>query len=258
MEFTLINALGDQLSATPVIRALKTKLPNENIRIFEPSKPEIFKYNKYLNRGNGENGIRMYLNPPSERLGVSESYARQISKVLGWIDDPLIVPDPTPELFMQPEELDEFREYGGSRTVAINAHAHASVRRWPYFAELSEMLMNHGWKVYHVGSNDHTTLPCTRDFKGRLNIRQSASLLANVSRVVCPDTGVMHLAAAVGTPCVTVYGYVLTAPAYTTTRPINYDKPCSARCGQERCAMSDRCAKLDLTTVREVFAEVVR
>jgi len=258
MEFTLINALGDSLHATPVFRELHRRLPDENLRVFEPQKPEIFKYNPNLNRGNHENGVRMYLNPPSTYTRVVDSYAAQITAKLQ-LDPPLVVADATPELFLTEAERAEFAAFGDPKTLAINAHAHSSVRRWPYFAELSKLAMRAGWRVYHVGSGDHDDVPCTRSFQGQLTIRQSAALLANVSRVACNDTGIMHLAAAVGTTHVVPFGYVLTARPYLTTRVVGFNLPHeSPRCNQEHCAMSSRCAKLDKIHVRQVFSEVVR
>lgn len=255
MEFTVVNALGDGLATTPVLREYKRRRPEENVRVYQPSMPALFQNNKYLNRGNHENGRRLHL-PTSLAGRISASYAHVINRDLG-LD--LGTFDDTPELFLTDEERAQGFGVSTDKSVAINAEANWSTRRWSYFAELATMLLARGWSVYHVGADGTPPLPCTRSFHNKLKIRESAALLSRVGRVVCNDTGLMHLAAAVGTPCVTIFGYIRGEDrAYRTTRVVQAPTPCAAECRFTRCEKSDRCSRLDLLSVREVFAEVVR
>jgi ADP-heptose:LPS heptosyltransferase len=80
------------------------------------------------------------------------------------------------------------------------------------------------------------------DVGGRLTLRQLGRLLASAAAVVVGNTGPMHLAAAVGTPVVAVFGasdplrYAPTGPA---DRIVRVDLPCSPcnriRLPPERC-----------------------
>jgi len=44
------------------------------------------------------------------------------------------------------------------------------------------------------------------DLSGALSIRQAAAIIGELDALIAPDSGLMHLAAAVGTPCVTLFG----------------------------------------------------
>lgn len=254
-----MGGIGDQLCATAVMRELKRRLPAENLRIFEPYHPEIWRGNPYMNTGNHENGVRMHLDSPAGGERIAEHYADKIARKLKMA--PLPVADDTPELFLTEQERQEtFGLSPNPRSVAINGEAGWATRRWAYFADLAKMLMGRGWAVYHVGHDDSKPLPCTRSFFRQLTVRQTAVLLTRVARVVCNDTGLMHLAAAVGTPCVATFGHIPGSERmYRTTRTtVGCAQRCMPKCGYTQCKYSPRCAKLDKVPAREVFSEVVR
>jgi ADP-heptose:LPS heptosyltransferase len=86
-----------------------------------------------------------------------------------------------------------------------------AAKRWPYFPQLAECFDD----VVIVGTEDDL---CHRDgtvmhfphharrFVGALTLRQTAELLASVGAVVGNDSGLAHVAAAVGTPTVMLFG----------------------------------------------------
>lgn len=84
-------------------------------------------------------------------------------------------------------------------------------KRWPYFAQLSERFGD----VAVVGtSDDLRDAHChslrfpshVRCFVDRLSLRQTAELLASAGAVVGNDSGLSHIAGAVGTPTLILFG----------------------------------------------------
>jgi hypothetical protein len=84
-------------------------------------------------------------------------------------------------------------------------------KRWPYFAELAALFAD----VAVVGTGedlrraDGTSLefpPHARRFVDQLSLRETAGLLASCGAVVANDSGLAHVAAAVGAPVVMLFG----------------------------------------------------
>ena len=81
-----------------------------------------------------------------------------------------------------------------------------TAKRWPHFAELARRLPD----VAVVGTPDDlcgAPFPDhARSFVGKLTLRQTAELMATAGVVVANDSGLAHLAAAVGTPTLMLFG----------------------------------------------------
>jgi ADP-heptose:LPS heptosyltransferase len=86
-----------------------------------------------------------------------------------------------------------------------------AAKRWPYFPQLAERFED----VVLVGTaddlcqRDGTAMqfpPHARCFVDALTLRETAELLASVGAVVGNDSGLAHVAAAVGTPTVMLFG----------------------------------------------------
>ncbi len=94
-----------------------------------------------------------------------------------------------------------------------------------------------------------------RDWAGRLDLRELAELLGRAAVVVCPDTGVMHLAAAMGGRVVALFGPTApwrTGPHGGGHRVLRRELAC-APCFQRECP-TPRC--LGELTPAEVAAAV--
>jgi ADP-heptose:LPS heptosyltransferase len=78
-------------------------------------------------------------------------------------------------------------------------------------------LLSAGHRVIVTGSADETTLTgyvaggAARDLGGQLSMAQLAAVLGRADAVVAPNTGPAHLAAAVGTPVVSLFAPVVAA-----------------------------------------------
>jgi Glycosyltransferase family 9 (heptosyltransferase) len=81
-----------------------------------------------------------------------------------------------------------------------------AAKRWPYFPELAERIPD----VAVVGTRDD--LPARafpshcHSYVDRLSVRETAELLAAAGLVVGNDSGLCHVAAAVGTPVLMIFG----------------------------------------------------
>lgn len=119
-----------------------------------------------------------------------------------------------------------------SRQAALSAHGldlnrpvlafcpgaeYGPAKRWPaaHFAELGRRYLAEGWQVWLFGShkdapiaaeiNALTNGQCV-DLCGKTSLSEAIDLLSCADSVVCNDSGLMHLAAALGRPLAAVYG----------------------------------------------------
>jgi ADP-heptose:LPS heptosyltransferase len=99
--------------------------------------------------------------------------------------------------------------------VCLHAGARLRSRRWApeRFAEVGDALARLGWQVVLTGSAEeaHLTrrvteamlMPAT-DLAGKTSLGGMAALIGRARLIVCNDTGVSHIAAALGTPSVVI------------------------------------------------------
>jgi ADP-heptose:LPS heptosyltransferase len=142
----------------------------------------------------------------------------------------------------------------GAPIAIIHPGATDTRRRWPAerFAAVADALVGAGAVVCVTGVDVERDVVAAVvrsarselvDLSGRLSLTGLVGLLARASVVVSNDTGPRHLAAAVGTPTVSVYwvGNVITAGPLTRSRnrvAISWRVNCPA-CGRD--CMRDPC-----------------
>jgi heptosyltransferase-2 len=98
-------------------------------------------------------------------------------------------------------------------------------KRWParHFAVLADALAEHGVNVWLLGSNKDrpvgeeitrlSTRTKPRNFCGETTLAQAIDLIAAADFIVCNDSGLMHVAAALDKSLVAVYGS--SSPGFT-------------------------------------------
>ncbi|HML34134.1 lipopolysaccharide heptosyltransferase II [Sporomusa sphaeroides] len=139
---------------------------------------------------------------------------------------------------------------------------------WPpgHFAQLAEKLFEQHIIPVFVGTNaDRTamneiianmTIPPV-DLTGKTTLKQLAYILKNARTVVAGDTGPMHLAAAVNTPVIALFGP--TDPArngpYGTGHVVLTTARACQGCWRRQCTEGKVC--LDNISVNEVFGTVI-
>lgn len=128
--------------------------------------------------------------------------------------------DPRPELFPGAEDRTAVDQLlaaagwdGSTPLLAMAPGSKWETKRWPYFPELAERLRHRG-RIVVLGDEADRTLgeamrersPDAVDATGKLSPLASAELLARCRVLVSNDSLPQHLASAMGTPTVTIFG----------------------------------------------------
>jgi heptosyltransferase II len=159
-------------------------------------------------------------------------------------------------------EVDAFlREHGVGADEQLVGVAPGSVwgtKRWPYYPELAAELARDA-RVIVVGSNADSSLaqqivaaaPGALDATGRLSLLASAELIGRCKVLVTNDSAPMHLASAMGTPTVALFGPTVPDFGFGPLAPrasvVGHDalpcRPCD-RHGPQRCPLGHhRCMR---------------
>jgi len=192
-----------------------------------------------------------------------------------------INPRPTPpELFpsdVEKRKADEFlREAGISsqdRLVGFAPGSFWPTKRWPgeRFAQLGMMVRDYGGKVVLLGSSsDRVVCQAISSLigegaivaAGKLSLLEAAWLLTRLRVLVANDSAPVHMASAMGTPVVVLFGPTVPqfgfgpwGPGEVIERELPC-RPCSPH-GPRRCPRGNWDCMLGIK-VEEVFAKVVR
>ncbi|MBN1880124.1 glycosyltransferase family 9 protein [bacterium] len=166
--------------------------------------------------------------------------------------------------------LDRIPGCRGESPIMVHPGARLPLKRWPAerFADLiKRVLSERVGPVVLVDSADSVSaqyissrVPEIINLAGCLTLREMAAV-ASLARVfVCNDSGPMHIAAAVGTRVVALFGpsrSIETAPRGKGHRVIEADCPFKERCDESECLKGvNGC--MSQISVDAVFAHVVR
>ena len=115
---------------------------------------------------------------------------------------------------------------GGVSLLALCPGAeYGGAKRWPAesFADVAKHWIQQGGQVILLGSGKDAPVtaqiaaavhsPACQDLAGKTSLQEVLGLLAQATQVVSNDSGLMHVAAAVGTPVIALYGS--SDPTYT-------------------------------------------
>jgi len=153
--------------------------------------------------------------------------------------------------------------------IAIAPGATRSTNRWPEerFVALGERLSAAGCGVVLIGSRSEMQVAKAiaaqigtgaSSFAGQLSVLESSELLRHCDTAICLDSAVQHLAAAVGTPVISLFpAWQLRGKWHPHGRGnvvIRKDVPCDT-CFRDACPNGNRC--MTSIHVEEVAARVL-
>src|SRR5258708_3368867 len=124
---------------------------------------------------------------------------------------------PVPKFRVPADEVARWRQANGLGTGAAVALAPGSVgasKRWTYYPEAARLLAQQGLDVWVVGGPGEKALaaeivaaggPRVRDLTGA-DLRNGILAMAAADVAISNDSGLMHIAAALGTPTMGIFG----------------------------------------------------
>ena len=174
-----------------------------------------------------------------------------------------VAPLPQPRLRVHPAQAAATRTRFGLESgyvVLCPGAEYGPAKRWPYFAELAARLKQ---PVVLLGSQND--VPATegiggRNLAGRTTLDEAIDIIALAELVVSNDSGLMHVAAALGRPLVALFGS--SSPEKTPPQPgrsrVLWLKPECSPCYQRECPLGHfRCMReLTVDTVLAAAAEL--
>ena len=192
---------------------------------------------------------------------------------LGLEPDEALPEIPFPALRVDPQKQAAVIESLGIATdrpvIAMMPGAeYGPAKCWPleYFSELAALLANEGYEVWILGSDKDAeagrqiaSASTARNLCGRTSLEDVVDLLGYAEQAVSNDSGLMHVAAAVGAHVHGIYGS--SSPRFTpplsTRRDIHWLHLECSPCFERSCPLGHlRCLKdLSVAQLREAIAE---
>ena len=166
---------------------------------------------------------------------------------------------PVPQLRVPAGEVDRWRQangLGSNPTVALAPGSVGASKRWTYYPEAARLLAQQGLDVWVVGGPGEKALaaeivaaggPRVRDLTGN-DLRNGILAMAAAGVAISNDSGLMHVAAAIGTPTMGIFGPTspqLWAPLNDLAATVQTKTTLSCQpCHRTVCRMNDhRCMR---------------
>jgi len=124
---------------------------------------------------------------------------------------------PVPQLVVPADEVNRFRQakgLGENTAVALAPGSVGSSKRWTYYPQAAKLLAERGLDVWVVGGPGEKAIaadivtaggPRVRDLTGT-DLRNGILAMAAARLAISNDSGLMHIAAAAGTPTMGIFG----------------------------------------------------
>jgi heptosyltransferase II len=124
---------------------------------------------------------------------------------------------PVPQLRVAAEEVSRFRQaraLGQGTAVALAPGSVGASKRWTYYPQAARLLAERGLDVWVVGGPGEKALaseivaaggPRVQDLTGT-DLRNGILAMAAAKLAISNDSGLMHIAAALGTPTMGIFG----------------------------------------------------
>lgn len=238
--------IGDEIIAIPVYEALKKKYPDSLIEA-EVRYPELLKGNPYVarvNEGERFDPDRTFDLHREIRSQPRMDFIQDVAGISTW---------GAPKVYLEKSELEAVQEKWKlekeTLLIVVSPAARWFARRWPSknWVELAEYWMDRYRAQLFVLGKEEEPLPAGINLIGQTTLREAASLLRQSHLFIGCDSGLVHLAVAVETPTVGLFGPLnpsLLIPNLPHFFPIWTDLECRGCWPDERMKYPDHCPKI--------------
>ncbi len=140
----------------------------------------------------------------------------------------------------------------GAYTVLCPGAEYGPAKRWPYFRELAEQLGGATVILGVAGDRPGDAPLPGHDLVGRTTLDEAVDLIAGARAAVCNDSGLMHVAAATGTPQVALFGSSSPehTPPLSPVARVVWLKPECSPCFERSCPLGHFKCMRELTVAR--------
>lgn len=139
-------------------------------------------------------------------------------------------------------------------------------KRWPYYPQLAEKLVEKGFTVVLIGGKSEADKfrpeawpRQVQSFMGRTSLQETASLIKRCDAVIANDSGPAHVAAALGTPTLVLFGPTKMSkniPLGDKVKAVSLDLDCSPCQYSERWKACDDWRCMNELTVERVLSNL--
>ncbi len=186
---------------------------------------------------------------------------------LGYPASQAATPPAYPIPLMQAEAPSYKLPAADKRLILCPGAEFGPAKQWPtqYYADVAQRLINEAWQVVILGSesdietaNDICSYIKTASDRtlinlcGKTELQQAIDLLATADTVVSNDSGLMHIAAALQTPLIAIYGPTspdFTPPLAANATILQLDVDCGP-CFQRECPEKHHKCMLQISSER--------
>lgn len=114
-----------------------------------------------------------------------------------------------PKILISEERWKDWKEKLGNNYICIAPGARYEKKRYPYFDKVADLLTKAGYTVVYVGDKEDKLL-CQNwqgvNLCGTISLLDTSAVIKGASLFIGNDSGLLHIARAVGTKAVQIYG----------------------------------------------------
>ncbi len=199
--------LGDEIMAIPIYEGIKRRYPFCNLSVW-CNHPDLLIRNPHVDQVHGPEQQPNF--SECDRYVLLRGAPRDAFRLDHYARLAAIpTPPMNPRLYYEDWTASQLAEAGikPKQFIAVSSGATWDTKEWPManWQQLCRALANDGHTVVQVGHND-SRIEAVHDLVDRTTVRDVACVLRHAQLLVCNDSGLMHLALAVGTPVLGLFG----------------------------------------------------